>query len=73
MDIPKLAVGDILELKKKHPCGSLQVKILRLGSDVLVECMGCSHAMTIGRIKLEKALRRTVSHEKDYQGEGENA
>lgn len=62
MNIPKLAVGDILELKKNHPCGNDRVKILRLGSDVLVACTGCGHCMTLGRIKLERALRRVVAH-----------
>ncbi len=57
MNIPKLNVDDILELKKTHPCGKRQVKILRLGSDVKVECLGCGHLFTIDRIKLEKAIR----------------
>ncbi len=61
MDIPKLSVSDILELRKPHPCGDKRVKILRLGSDVRIECLGCGRQMTLERIKLERAIRRILS------------
>ena len=67
MEIPKLNLGDVLELKKPHPCGEKRVRILRLGSDVKVECLGCSHQMTLDRIKLEKAIRR-IFHEEIPKG-----
>ena len=75
MEIPRLAIGDLLELKKKHPCGCARVKILRLGSDVQLECTGCSHTMNIGRIKLEKAIRCILvsSHEEQNQEKGKDA
>lgn len=60
MDIPKLLVSDRLELRKPHPCGSARVKILRLGSDVKLECEGCRHQMTLDRVKLEKSIRRIL-------------
>ena len=65
MTIPKLAPNDILELKKPHPCGERRVKILRLGSDVKIECLKCAHQITLDRIKLEKSIRRilTADHE----------
>ena len=73
MDIPRLAVGHILELKKKHPCGCAQMKILRLGSDVLIECRGCARAMNIDRIKLEKAIRFIHPPLEENETKGENA
>ncbi len=60
MQIIKFKVGDIVELKKPHPCGSKQFKILRVGSDVRVICLGCSHDMTIDRIKLEKSVKKFI-------------
>ncbi len=64
MKIIKLHVGDIVEMKKSHPCGSNQFKIMRVGSDVRVICLGCSRDMTLDRIKLEKAIKKfIVSHE----------
>ena len=63
MKIVKLFVGDVVELKKNHPCGSNQFKILRVGSDVRVVCLNCSRDMTLDRIKFEKSIKKfIVSH-----------
>ena len=59
--IPKLNQNDILELKKPHPCGEKRVKILRLGSDIKIECLRCAHQITIDRLKLEKSIRRILT------------
>jgi len=61
MQIIKIAVGDILELKKPHPCGSKQFKVVRIGSDVRIICVGCGRDMTVDRIKLEKSIKKINS------------
>ena len=61
MNIIKLSVNDTVELKKSHPCGSKEFKILRLGSDIRMLCCGCGRDMTLGREKLEKAIRKVTS------------
>lgn len=58
MEIIKFRVGDIAELKKPHPCGSKQFRILRVGSEMRVACMGCGRDMSIDRLKLEKATKK---------------
>ena len=63
MQILKICVGDILDLKKPHPCGNKLFKVLRVGSDVRIVCQGCGHDMTLERIKLEKAVKRIVTEE----------
>ncbi|MBE6538984.1 MAG: DUF951 domain-containing protein, partial [Ruminococcaceae bacterium] len=40
-NILKISVGDIVEMKKNHPCGSKLFKILRVGSDVRIVCEKC--------------------------------
>lgn len=60
MNIVKLSVNDTVELKKNHPCGSKEFKILRVGSDIRMLCLGCGHDMTLGREKLEKAIRKVT-------------
>ena len=60
MQIIRFEVGNIVELKKTHPCGCKQFKILRVGSEMRVICLGCSRDMTIDRIKLEKAVKRFI-------------
>lgn len=59
-EILKIALGDILELKKPHPCGSKQFRCARLGSDIRIICTGCGRDMTLPRIKLEKAVRKVI-------------
>lgn len=47
-------VGDIVTLKKKHPCGSSDWEILRVGADFKLKCMGCSHEIMVKRSLVEK-------------------
>ena len=55
-----LTVGDVLELKKPHPCGKSRFTILRVGSEVRVKCENCGRDMTLDRIKLEKAIKHRM-------------
>ncbi len=64
MEIKKFAVGDILEMKKEHPCGSRQMKVLRVGSDIRILCMGCGRDVTVAREKLEKNIRKIIVSDK---------
>ena len=57
-NIPKIDVGDILELKKPHPCGEKCFSVLRVGSDIRILCKGCGRDMTVPRVKLEKAIKK---------------
>lgn len=59
--IVKLGVGDTLELKKQHPCGSKIFKVARIGSDIRVICNGCGRDMTLPREKLERSIKRIIS------------
>ena len=68
MEIIKYKVGDIIELKKPHPCGDKRFKILRVGSDIRLCCVGCGRDMTLDRIKLEKATKKILSSN-ESQGE----
>lgn len=58
MNIIKLTVGDVAEMKKKHPCGSSSFRILRVGSDVRVVCLGCGRDVTLERVKFEKSIKK---------------
>jgi hypothetical protein len=60
MEIIKFAVGDIIELKKPHPCGTKEFTILRVGGEMRIVCRGCGRDMNIDRIKLEKATKRII-------------
>lgn len=57
-NILKISVGDVVEMKKNHPCGTKLFKIMRVGSDVRILCCGCGRDMTLDRLKLEKAVKK---------------
>ncbi len=53
-----LELGDIVIMKKPHPCGSKEFEITRLGVDYKLKCCGCGHEIMIPRIKAEKSIKR---------------
>ena len=63
MEIIKFKIDDVVELKKPHPCGSKEFRILRVGSEIRLSCLGCGHDMVMDRIKLEKATKKIQSKE----------
>lgn len=52
-----IRLGDILTMKKAHPCGSKQWEVLRVGMDFRLKCTGCGHMIMIPRSKAEKNIR----------------
>ncbi|MBQ9151246.1 MAG: DUF951 domain-containing protein [Clostridia bacterium] len=63
MQIIRMKVGDILELKKPHPCGDKRFRVMRVGSEVRIICLGCGRDMVLDRVKLEKAIRKHIPSE----------
>lgn len=49
-----IQVGDIVKLKKQHPCGSKEWEVLRIGIDFRLKCLGCGHQIMIPRKQVEK-------------------
>lgn len=62
-NIPVIRAGDVIELKKPHPCGNKAFKVMRTGSDIKIVCCECGRALTIERIKLEKMIKKIISSE----------
>lgn len=53
-------IGDIVEMKKQHPCGSKEWEVIRLGADIKIKCCGCSRIAMIPRLKFEKDVKKIV-------------
>ena len=53
-------VGDVLELKKEHPCGSKRWQVLRVVMDFKLRCQGCGHELMLPRSKAEKNIRKIL-------------
>ncbi len=52
-----LAVGDVLEMKKAHPCGSRSWEVMRVGMDLRLKCAGCGRELILPRRKAEAAVK----------------
>lgn len=50
-------LGDVIRLKKKHPCGNYEWEILRVGADFRLKCAGCGHQVMMKRTLVEKNLK----------------
>ena len=53
-------LGDILVMKKQHPCGEKRWLVLRTGADFRLRCLGCGHELMTPRFKTEKNIRQIV-------------
>lgn len=52
-----IRIGDILVMKKSHPCGEKSWQVLRIGADFRMRCLGCGHEIMVPRFKAEKNIR----------------
>ena len=52
--------GDIVMMKKDHPCGTNRWKITRVGADIKIECQGCGHIVMMTRQKFDKGLKKII-------------
>ena len=59
--VMELKLGDVVRLKKKHPCGSYEWQVVRLGADIGIKCQECQHRVLIERGILERRIKAFVS------------
>lgn len=55
-----IQVGDVLQMKKTHPCGCRDWQVLRSGMDFRLRCLGCGHEVMIPRVKAEKNVKKIL-------------
>jgi hypothetical protein len=53
-------LGDIVEMKKVHPCGSKNWEVIRLGADIKIRCCGCDRLVMLDRSKFEKDVKKII-------------
>jgi len=54
------ALHDIVEMKKNHPCGENRWKIIRMGADIRIKCLGCDRSIMIPRVQFAKKMKRII-------------
>ena len=57
-----IKVGDILQMKKKHPCGADTFSVLRIGMDFKIRCTGCGREVMTPRVKVEKNIKKILEN-----------
>lgn len=60
MERKVFGLGDIVLMKKPHPCGTNEMEIIRMGMDIRIKCTGCQHSVLIPRAKFEKNLKKVL-------------
>lgn len=58
--IENFNLGDIVEMKKQHPCGTCKFEIIRVGADIKIKCTGCGRIVMIPRAKFKKEAKKIV-------------
>ncbi len=57
-----IQVGNIIKMKKAHPCGSHEWEVLRIGADFRLKCCGCEHQIMIPRRQAEKNIKEIIQN-----------
>lgn len=66
--VDKFYLGDIVQMKKQHPCGSYEWEVLRLGADIKIKCVGCGRLVMLPRSKFQKGVKKIIkSNEPEEQ------
>ncbi len=53
-------IGDIVQMKKQHPCGTDRWEIIRMGADIKIKCTGCGRLVMLPRSKFEKDMKKVI-------------
>jgi hypothetical protein len=61
-----LILGDVVRLRKPHPCGSFDWTVVRLGADIGLRCRGCERKVLLPRRTLEKRLKTFLGRGPGY-------
>ncbi|HSV30875.1 MAG TPA: DUF951 domain-containing protein [Atribacteraceae bacterium] len=63
MSIVRIEIDDVLTLKKGHPCGSREWRVVRIGLDIGMRCVGCGRFVMVPRRELERKIREILRKE----------
>ncbi len=59
--IMEIKLGDVVRLKKQHPCGNYEWQVVRLGADIGIKCLKCQHRILLERRVFERRIKAFVS------------
>ena len=65
--LPDIQVGDLLQLRKPHPCGGYLWKVYRLGADIGLECARCGRRVMLPRRDVARRLKKVLPNQQNEQ------
>lgn len=65
--VPKFYLGDVVQTKKGHPCGSDTWEVVRLGADIRIKCLKCGRQVLLPRRKFEKSVKKIISRGEEQE------
>jgi hypothetical protein len=68
MPVLKVVLGDVVRMRKTHPCGNDQWEVVRLGADIGIRCLKCGRRVLMPRIKFERRVRAFIRRGEDAPG-----
>ena len=55
-------LGDLVQMRKKHPCGTDKWTIIRVGADIKIRCQGCGRIVMMDRMEFVKRMKKVLAH-----------
>lgn len=60
MEEKSFDIGDVVQMKKQHPCGENKWKIIRMGMDIRIKCLGCGHSILMPRRDFIRKMKKVL-------------
>jgi len=60
--VMEIHLGDVVRLRKRHPCGKFEWRVVRVGADIGIQCLKCDRRVLMPRREFEKRVKAFVSH-----------
>jgi len=64
----KVVLGDVVRMRKTHPCGNDQWEVVRLGADIGIRCLKCGRRVLMPRVKFERRVRAFIRRGEGAEG-----
>lgn len=58
--VMQINLGDVVRLKKQHPCGEDRWQVVRVGADIGIVCLGCKHRVLLERAVFERRVKEFI-------------
>ncbi len=62
----RLEMGDLVQMRKAHPCGSDRWTVTRTGADIKIRCEGCGRVVMLDRVEFEKRVRKVLTIHEEH-------